>query len=378
MTDIAIAHDQFQTMGGAEKVAFEIARTFDAPIYAMRVDDGVPPEDVEVNELSGDWGQWLMRRHYLVQDAYQFLQWQHVPDLYDHDVVIQTKNNPMWFVPEVDRQTVLRYSHTPPRAMFDLFRHRAKSRKQAALWSLERILYRQTTPYADAWACNSEVVERRLERYLDPSSASVETIYPPVEVQSAGPDVAETQDYYFYIGRLAVNKRIGLLASLAEQIDTKIVVAGDGNYRNLVEDVDVDGLEYLGRISEQEKWRRLSEAKATLFPAESEDFGIVPIESFASGTPVIGVNEGYTQHQIVYGTNGYLANPTVDSYVAQINLFEDMGVDWSEEEIAEFAEQFSTERFRREMRDWVDKTLAESEVTTPWEEKYEAKTNADD
>jgi len=367
----AILHDQFRTIGGAERVSIEIARALDAPIYVMRADDGVAPDDIDIRNLSTQAGEWLMNRHYLMQDVYQFFAWQHVPELYKYDTIIETKNNPAWFVPHVDSQTIIRYCHSTPRGMYDQFHRRGGDTIGDVLKSVQRLLYQQTVPYADHWMCNSEVVKRRLERYADPASATISTVYPPVETERTNPDRTATQDYYFYIGRLAVNKRIGLLKEVAKAVDVPIVVAGDGPYKDELLQNKPDNLEYIGYISEQDKWDRLSEAKATLMLAENEDFGIVPIESFAAGTPVIGANEGYTKHQIKDEQNGYLCEPTVENVKAAIKAHEIMGVEWTGTQIADFARQFSTDRFHREIKANVEEAKERAAIKPDLSEPVE-------
>jgi len=363
MSDIAIAHDQFRTMGGAERVAVEAARTLDAPIYAMRVDENVPPDDVTVHNLSSRKGQWIMRRHYLLQDMYQMLAWQHVPELYEYDTILLTKNNPSWFVPHADTQTVIKYTHSTPRGMFDQFHRRGGGVINDAMKTIMRILYKQNVTYPDHWLCNSEIVKRRVKMYADPAEADVRTLYPPVNVSKTHPQMAETQDYYFAIGRMDVNKRIGLLRDVAEYADKQIVVAGTGPEKDKLLSDKPDNLEYLGHISNEEKWGRYSEAKATLMLAENEDFGIVPIESMAAGTPVIGVNEGYTKHQIKYGKNGLLRKPAVLPIQNGMEEIERNGVKWTENQIAEFAQQFSKTRFARRLRETVTEIEEQATVT---------------
>lgn len=361
MTDIAIAHDQFRTMGGAERVACEIARLYDCPIYAMRVDEDVPPDDVDVRSLETDVGGWLMRRHHLLQDVYQMFAWQHIDDLYDFDTIIQTKTNPYWFVPK-DTQTVVRYVHSTPRNMYDQFHRRGGHWFTDGMMTVQRLLYQHTINYADAWVANSDLVNRRLNRYFDVDPSEAHTIYPPVPVTEYSPDAAETGEYLFYVGRLAVNKRIPLIRDVAKAIECPVVVAGTGPQEDVLQADVPENLEYLGYISEDEKQRRLSEASATLMLAENEDFGITPIESMAAGTPVIGTNEGFTRFQIQHGQNGLLAEPDVDSVASVVaQLFED-GVEWSPEKIARFADQFGRERFHEEFRDVVEDAQQASRI----------------
>ncbi len=362
---IAIAHDQFRTLGGAERVAIDIAREFDAPIYTMRVDPDVPPDDVEVIDLSTRLGGWIMRRHYMLQDAYQMLAWQHVDELYEYDTIIETKTNPYWFVPK-DTQTVIRYVHSTPRNMYDQFHRRGGFWLKDGLMTVQRMLYQQVIPYADTWVANSDIVKHRLQTYFGLSEDNVSVVYPGVDTSKTGPQTTETGDYLFYVGRLAVNKRIDLLREIAAQTNWKVKVAGTGAREDDLQP-EPPNLEYLGYISEREKWRRLSEARGFLMLAENEDFGITPIEAMAAGTPVIGANEGFTKHQIKDGKNGYLTEPTVTATTKTLDTLETRGVEWSDDEIAQYASQYNTDRFRTEMRHIVEQAVSENTVTVTYD-----------
>lgn len=368
MSDVAIAHDQFRTMGGAEVVACEIAREFDCPIYVMRHDEGVGPDDVEIIELTGDKGSWLMHRHYMIQDAFQMASWSHVPELHEADIVIQTKTNPYWYVPK-DRQTVVRYCHSPPRNLYDQHHRTGGGIINNGVRAVQRMLYQQTIPYADAWVANSELVEQRMSKYFGLNGDDhVQTIHPPVNVESYGPDVAETKDFLLYLGRIRHHKRVGLLCDVAESLDTRVVIAGDGPHREEIADEAPNNVEWLGYVSEDKKARLLSEAAATVFQAENEDFGMVPIESLASGTPVIGVNEGYTKLQIEHGTTGLLCEPTIRATYEAIQEFQQDGVAWSEDEIAEWTSlHFGRDKFRRELRAVIEDAQERTTVNPSWE-----------
>ncbi len=115
-----------------------------------------------------------------------------------------------------------------------------------------------------------------------------------------------------------------------------------------------ENVTFVGYMSEEEKRRRLGEARAVIFNAMNEDFGIVPVEAFASGTPVLGVADGYTKYQILDGENGLLHEPDARSIRQNIERFERDGVAWSTTELEEFSKRFSFERFRKRVQEVVE------------------------
>ena len=54
-------------------------------------------------------------------------------------------------------------------------------------------------------------------------------------------------------------------------------------------------------------------ATTVVFPPANEDFGIVPLEAMASGTPVIAMDRGGPRESILDGRTGWLVEPTADA-----------------------------------------------------------------
>lgn len=367
MNDVAIVHDQWlPPRGGAERVAIEMAREFDAPIYVSCADEEVIPDDVEVVEaFDGRLVSRMLRSHHLIADAAQMLAWQYVDGLYDYETIVLNKNNPGWFVPR-DDQAVIKYCHSTPRNTYDRFHENRKPLLARAVGTAQRVLYWPNLAYPDRWIANSDLVARRIQRYWD--QGRVDVVYPPVPVRNYGPDLGDGDrgDHYFTISRLYGHKAIESIVRAFDLLnrddcrDYRLVVAGDGPKRAELERMAPPNVEFLGHVSEGEKRRLYANAKATIFAARNEDFGLVPVESMASGTPVIGVEDGFTRHQILHGKNGLLFSRNGGHLRETIRLFERRGgVSWDSSQIQEFAEQFSAERFREEIRTAVHETERE-------------------
>jgi len=98
--------------------------------------------------------------------------------------------------------------------------------------------------------------------------------------------------------------------------------------------------------------------------------GLKPIEAFASGTPVIGVRDGFTQYQIVNGVNGrtYANEGRVAAIHEAVRKFERDGIKMDDTALERFAENFSFERFAREMHDTVERMLEKTTIQSTVDE----------
>ena len=86
----------------------------------------------------------------------------------------------------------------------------------------------------------------------------------------------------------------------------RLVIAGDGPERLRLEAMAGPGVEFLGRVSEEEKHRLLCSAWLLLHPALIEGWGIVIAEAAIRGTPAIGFDVAGLRDSVVNGQTGIL------------------------------------------------------------------------
>ena len=92
-------------------------------------------------------------------------------------------------------------------------------------------------------------------------------------------------------------------------------------------------------------------AKAFLFPPE-EDFGLVPIEAMAMGTPVIAYGKWWALETIIDGKTGTFFSPqTPEALSEAIEKFETL--EWNKELIQQHAEGFSKEVFQKSILEYI-------------------------
>lgn len=121
MTEIAIAHKDYNTYGGGERLAEELCRVFSAPMYTGYADrEGDKEISVtDISENSPLFRRMIARGGVTRQMAYILL-WQRDADaLRDYDVVITSGNEPLWYTPDT-----LRRDNSDPRTKLGSSPHR--------------------------------------------------------------------------------------------------------------------------------------------------------------------------------------------------------------------------------------------------------------
>lgn len=360
---IAIVHSQYDVRGGGEIVAEELARTFNAPLYAGFVDKSATGP-VEVNEIfDRSWQKWLFNRGGGTRDvAHQFLWQQDAGRLYDYETILASGVDPIWWVPRED-QTFVVYVHYTPRWCYDKFYqigNGLKGRIRKTYQHIKRICLNQAVPRPSLWIANSELVKRRLRKYMGIEEEKIRVVYPPVEIKSFDRKKNDTEDYYLVLCRLAAHKRVGEIISTFSNSNRSLIVAGTGPEEQRLRQMADENVDLLGYVTESEKQELLAGAKGYIFNAESEAFGMAPVEALASGTPVIGVQDGFTQFQISDGETGILYR---EGELAQaLNRFEQDGVDLTSEEIAKQAEQYSVDTFRNQIHSVIREAESKNRI----------------
>ena len=127
----------------------------------------------------------------------------------------------------------------------------------------------------------------------------------------------EKDDYLVCVGRICEDKGTGPAVRLALAAGLRILLAGkidggrDAEYFEACVKPLLDGERavYLGEVSQEEKVRLVSRARAFLFPIQWEEpFGLVMAEALACGTPVLATRRGAVPEVVEHGVTGFLAD----------------------------------------------------------------------
>ena len=137
-------------------------------------------------------------------------------------------------------------------------------------------------------------------------------------------------DYFAFVGRVSPEKRVDRAIDIALGCGTPLRIAAkvDEADRAYFEQairprLDHPLVDFAGEIREREKNDFIGRAKALLFPIDwPEPFGLVMIEAFACGTPVISFSGGSVAEVLEHGVTGFIVDDIQEAVAAARRIAE--------------------------------------------------------
>lgn len=380
---IALVHDYIKEYGGAERVLETLHEMFpEAPVYTAFYSPeylGPHKERLKSWNIKTTWLQYVPFKNKLLSYFRFIAPWVFASiDLSSYDVVITstagTYTSPN-FVKTGKHTKLLCYCHTPPRYLYGY----ATAAPWKTVWwrrvlfvvgiipmHFLRLLDYKAAQRPTLFIANSEEVKARIEKFYRRDAV---VVYPPVDTQQYQVLSIKYKDeenikykipdtrYYLAGGRLARPKHIDLAVQACSELGIPLKVFGKefSGYGKQLQKLAGKTVKFLGEVNDEEKWKLYAGAKAFIFPAEDEDFGIMPVEAMAVGAPVIAYRSGgvkETLRQDSGSATGVFFNElTVESLVQAIKQFERAKI--KAEDCRKQAEKFSKEKFEERIRDVI-------------------------
>jgi|SRR3989344_739351 len=226
----------------------------------------------------------------------------------------------------------------------------------------------------DYFIANSKEVQARIKKFYRRDST---VIYPPVDVRKftvhssqftvKKKTVSREQltNYFLIVSRLVSAKKVDLAVEVCTKLGLPLKVVGAGREleslkqlaKRLTTNDECQTTEFLGEVFDEELIRLYQNCKAVIFPAEQEDFGLVPVEAMAAGKPVIALAQGGVLESVIDQKTGvYFNEPSVTSLKAAVRKFIELEKKntFDPKFIKRHAQEFSKERFKREIMRFVE------------------------
>lgn len=359
----ALIHDWFSSFGGAEKCIVSLTDIWhDFDIYSLI--DFLSEKDREII-LKGKYSQTSFvqklpkakqkYRNYLPLFPLAIEQF----DLSEYDLVLSSSHCVAKGVLTHSNQLHISYVHTPVRYAWDLyFKYLEESGLNKGLQGILaryflhklRIWDLSTINRVDHYIANSQYIANRIQKVY---GKEADVIYPPVDVKKF--QLLETKEnFYLTASRLVPYKKIDLIVETFTKTDKKLIVVGAGPEMDKIKAKAGKNIEILGYQEDNVLIDLMRRAKAFVFAAE-EDFGIIPVEAQACGTPVICLNKGGTRETVINQQTGlYFDKQNIESLLSTINQFEKIQDQFNPETIRKNALRFSKFRFEQEIKQYIE------------------------
>ncbi|MDB5016993.1 MAG: pimB 2 [Mucilaginibacter sp.] len=366
---VALIHDWFTVIGGSENVFTEIASLYpDADIYALVAQDetivklGLDKHKVFTSFIQNLPFAKTKYRNYLPLFPLAIEQF----NLSSYDLIISSSHAVAKGVLTNSGQVHVCYCHSPMRYAWDLYHQYIRDlglSKGIKGYFVKAVLHRMrqwdiiASNRVDYFISNSNYIGKRIKKIYNRESV---TIYPNVATQDFELNESK-EDFYFTCSRFVPYKKIDLIVSaFAQMQDKKLYVIGDGPDFKKIKKMATPNIILLGYQPFEVLKHYLSKAKAFVFAAE-EDFGILPVEAQACGTPVIAFGKGGATETVINNKTGvYFNEQTVPSLVQAINYFENNSEMFIPVEIKKQASLFSSQRFKKELSDYLSTIIDRS------------------
>ena len=259
-------------------------------------------------------------------------------ELDGYDLIVSSESGPIKGIRKPKGARHVCYCHTPMRYLWDMY---DEYYRDAGLGG--KLAMKLFTPYlrkedfksaesVDTFVANSHFVAERIKRIYGRDAT---VVHPPVDVdffsspfEQSNNRTIKQSPYYLFAGANVKYKRLDLAEAACRRMGRRLVVAKG--------------------VSDEELRALYAGAKALLFPG-LEDFGIVPVEAQAAGTPVIAFGQGGALETVVNGKTGlFFREQTVESLCNAIEEFE--GRSWSSGECRANAAHFDRRKFESGIR----------------------------
>ncbi len=357
---VALVHDYLTEYGGAERVLEALHELWpQAPLYTIVADVsglGTHATRLASWDIRQSGMQYLplfkkLMSFYRILAPFFLERW----CFDEYDLVISSTSS--YFTKGILTKPHTRhisYIHTPPRFLYGYITGRNWEENRAARFFATvtnhflRLYDFAAAQRPDVLVANSQEVAARIKRYYGRDAL---VIYPPIDIDRFSTPVYAVQParpYFLLISRLARAKHAEVAITACQQAHVQVIVAGVGReYKRLKE--RYPHVTFLGEVSDERLIGLYQGCEAVLFPAEEEDFGMVPVEAMAAGKPVIAYASGGVLETVIDGKTGILVHTlSADAFEDALKTFSSLT--FSPALLKRHATRFSKERFAKQVK----------------------------
>lgn len=352
MKKIAIVHDYLNQFGGAERVVAALHEMFpDAPVYTSIYDAKKMPPVFKSMDIRASF----MQKIPFIMRFYRYFFWLYPKafegfDLSEYDLIISSSSAYAKGIKKRDDAVHVCYCHNPMRFVWrydDYIKQEkiAPSPKKLLSYFLEGLKKwdLKTNKGVDYFIANSRVVAGRIRSFYGREPV---VISPPIECGKFSLSQNDG-DYFLLVSRLNYYKKIDIAVSAFSGLGIPLKIVGTGPAKDMLLKNAAVNIDFLGNVDDNRLRELYAECRALIFTEEA-DFGMVVLETAASGRPAIAYKKGGSEETIIPGQTGlFFDEQAPESLADAVRRFEKMKFD--KDTIRKHAEKFDKAVFKQKL-----------------------------
>ena len=309
---LALVHDYLTQNGGAERVFELLCQFFDrADIYSSLYD---PQNTINIQDRNVH--TTFLQKFPGAKKGFRFFAPLYYPafrqlDLQEYDLIISSTSSFAKAVKKKPGAMHICFCHNVTRFLWDTRTYLEEYGRYKKLSSFIKPVFdymrKQDLQYAqepDLYIANSTTVAKRIKKIYNRKALVINY---PIDTNKFVFS-AEKEDYYLISSRIISYKRLDVAIEAFNWLGLPLIITGDGPERQRLEAKALGNIKFLGYVEDEWRTHLMAKAKAVLVTA-LEDYGLVPVEANASGTPVIAYGAGGVLDTQISGTTGILFTP---------------------------------------------------------------------
>ncbi len=360
---IALVHDYLTQRGGAERVFELLCRYFPeadvyTSLYEPKTTVNLGNRIVHTTALQKIPGA---ASHFRLLAPFYYRAFRDL-DLQDYDLILSSSTSFAKAVRKHPHAKHICFCHNITRFLWDTQTYLEKFPRYRAFYPVLQQVFqamreadRKYAQEPDLYIANSTEVGRRIwEKYRKPATV----INYPVDM-SRFKFAAQKDNFCLVAARLLGYKRIDITIKAFNALGWPLIIIGDGPEAEKLRAMANPNIRFLGYVNDAERAELMAKARFVIVSA-LEDYGLVPVEANASGTPVVAYGAGGVLDTQVHGQTGCLFRQQT-AEALQMALLDAAEIQWNPISIRDHAiDNFSVEVFFQKLGPLLQQTLGQS------------------
>ena len=363
---VALVHDGIFCKGGAERVFLNFKKAFpDAQIFTSIYDPDFSYSEYKNYKINTSWIQNIISNE---QNFKKFffplgLYSMRTHNLANYDVILTSTTHCGKYITAKKNILVINYCYTPFRLAwnpesYNIYQ-KSSGIKKYILKIIINILKNVDYKYAqraNKYIAMTEETAGRIKKHYS-FNKNIKIINPSINLDNYFIS-QNIKNYYLVVSRLEKYKQVDLVIETFNKLGYQLKIVGNGSEEKYLKSKAKNNIEFLSEVNQNHLSKLYSECKALIFP-QHEDYGLTPLETNASGRPVIAYGFGgvlttmipYNENKGNNFTAVFFKKQTIDSLTDAINKLSGLEIDTKF--IRENAENFDDKNFINKIKKYV-------------------------